>query len=89
LTSKQQQQATAPYSGDAWELLEDTQVEQGSRRRIERKAGDTRRENTVFGKLAAAGQRLLRVIENSRGRANKDLAKFTAQIHALCDKWEK
>ena len=89
LTSEQQQQATAPYSGDAWELLEDRQVEQGSRRRIERKAGGTRRENTVFGKLAAAGQRLLRVIENSRGRANKDLAKFTAQIHALCDKWEK
>ncbi len=89
LANEQQQQAVAPYSGDAWDLLTDQQVEQGSRRRIERKSGEVRRENTVFSKLAAAGQRLLRVIENSRGRANKDLAKFTAQIHALCDKWEK
>ena len=89
LTSEQQQIATAPYSGDAWELLEDAQVEQGSRRRIERKSGDVRRENTVFAKLVAAGQRLMGVIEKSRGRANKDLAKFTAQLHALCDKWEK
>ncbi len=89
LVREQQQQATAPYSGDAWDLLEDVQVEEGSRRRIERKGGANTRENTVFGKLAAAGQRLVRVIESCRGRANKDLAKFTAQIHALCDKWEK
>ncbi len=88
LTSEQGQQATAPYSGDAWELLADEQVEQGSRRRIQRKGG-TARDNTVFGKLVAAGQRLVAVIDKCRGRANKDLAKFTAQIHALCDKWEK
>jgi metallo-beta-lactamase family protein len=89
LVQEQGQQAVAPYSGDVWDLVQDVQVEQGSRRRITRKAGSTARDNTVFGKLAAAGQRLLRVIEGCRGRANKDLAKFTAQIHALCDKWEK
>ncbi len=89
LTEEQGQQAVAPYSGDAWDLLENEQVEQGSRRRIERKGGTDVRENTVFGKLVAAGKRLAAVIEKSRGRANKDVAKFTAQIHALCDKWEK
>ncbi len=89
LVSEQGQQAVAPYSGDAWELLSDEQVEQGNRNRIERKSSSAKRENTVFGKLVAAGQRLVHVIEGCRGRANKDLAKFTAQIHALCDKWEK
>ena len=88
LIAEQHQTAVAPYSGDAWDLLADVQVEQGSRKRIERRS-DTPRENTVFAKLVAAGKRLVAVIERSQGRANKDIAKFTAQIHALCDKWEK
>jgi hypothetical protein len=35
-----------------------------------------------------AGNRLLAVIEQNRGGANKDLARFTSQIEALCDKYE-
>lgn len=82
--------ADAPYSGDAWDLLGDVCVQKGSRRRIVRRTdGGNTRENAVFGRLFAAGQRLLRVIEQCRGRANKDLAKFTGQIESLCDKWEK
>lgn len=84
--------AVAPYSGDAWDLLEDIQVEAGDRRRIRRTTDNSApasRENAVFARLVAAGQRLVRVIELCRGRANKDLAKFADQIHALCDKWEK
>ena len=42
----------------------------------------------VFGRLVAAGKRLMQIIERSKGRANKDLTKFTNQINALCDKWE-
>lgn len=80
--------AVAPFSGDSWDLLADTQVAQGSRKRIARRTGGVR-ENAVFAKLTAAGARLLRAIENCRGRANKDLSKFTAQILALCEKWEK
>lgn len=80
--------AVAPFSGDRWDLLADTQVARGDRKRIARRNGGVR-ETAVFAKLAAAGARLLRVIEASRGRANKDLSKFTAQILALCEKWEK
>lgn len=82
--------ADAPYSGDGWDLVADVCVTKGSRRRIVRRTdGGGVRENAVFGRLLAAGQRLLRVIEHCRGRANKDLAKFTGQIESLCDKWEK
>ncbi len=88
LLTEQGVTAVAPFSGDSWDLLEDVQVAQGSRKRIARRSGGVR-ENAVFAKLAAAGQRLLRTIEGCRGRANKDLAKFTAQILALCEKWEK
>ncbi len=81
--------ATAPYSGDTFDLVANKQVAAGSRKRVARREGGNVRENAVFGKLVAAGQRLLHVIENCRGRANKDLAKFTGQIMALCDKWDK
>jgi metallo-beta-lactamase family protein len=43
----------------------------------------------VFERLRMAGMRLLSVIEQNRGGANKDLAKFTSQIDALCDKYER
>lgn len=88
LKQEQGVETYAPYSGDEWDLLTDTQIAAGDRKRIVRR-GDGGRENAVFAKLLAAGQRLLRVVENSRGRANKDLAKFTAQIVSLCDKWDK
>ena len=39
--------------------------------------------------IKAAGERLLAVIEKSRGMSNKDMAKFADQINSLCDKWLK
>ena len=36
-----------------------------------------------------AGRRLMLVIEHNRGGANKDLKKFTKEIDALSDKWDR
>ncbi len=47
------------------------------------------RSNTVFSRLVAAGYRLMSVIRKNEGGANKDLAKFTDQINALSDKWDR
>lgn len=91
LQSEKNLRAVAPFSGDEWDLSADLQTEHGSRRRVTKKsaAQPSPRESAAFGKLVAAGKRLERVIEACRGYANKDLAKLTAQIHALCDKWSK
>ena len=43
----------------------------------------------VFGRLIAAGERLMAVIQKCEGMANKDLAKFADQINSLCDKWDR
>ena len=43
----------------------------------------------TFARLLAAGQRLIGVIRQNEGGANKDLDKFTREIHSLCDKWER
>ncbi len=90
LQAEQGVSAVAPYSGDTWDLLTDAQTEAGSRRRITKaKRAGSQRGTTVYERLTAAGERLQRLISDFRGRANKDIAKLTAQIQTLCEKWEK
>lgn len=77
--------ADAPYSGTSYDLLTNTcsfQAEPIPIRKRQRAVSD------VFGRLVAAGQRLLAVIHQNEGGANKDLARLADQINSLCDKWE-
>jgi metallo-beta-lactamase family protein len=81
---------SAPYSGDIYDLDTGECVEKAPVVRIPPKVSAARkRANAVFERLMLAGRRLISVIEQNRGGANKDLAKFTSQIDALCDKWER
>ncbi|MCC8028924.1 MAG: MBL fold metallo-hydrolase [Lachnospiraceae bacterium] len=80
--------ATAPYSGDVYDLAQNACVVFGSRKRAEKKVR-TRQRSSVFERLLAAGQRLAAVIQKNKEGANKDLAKFADQINALCDKWDR
>ena len=82
--------AVAPYSGDAFDLLTNVQVAEGSREiavKKEKKSGKA--SYNVFARLVAMGERLMTVIQKNEGVANKDLAKFADQISALCDKWDR
>lgn len=46
------------------------------------------RQATVYGRLLAAGSRLLAIIKRSEGHPNKELAKFADQLEALNSKWD-
>ena len=86
--------ASAPYNGAVYELAGKTArcLEDGDRRKIEKTAAPGKevvRSSPAFERLVNMGKRLLVVIEHNRGGANKDLAKFTSQIQALCDKWDR
>lgn len=82
--------AMAPYSGTEYDLAAGTFIKEAAPMRIEKTAAPAAsRQNTVFDRLLAAGQRLLAVIKRNEGGANKDLAKFADQINTLCDKWER
>ncbi|MCI8326860.1 MAG: MBL fold metallo-hydrolase [Lachnospiraceae bacterium] len=81
--------AVAPYSGDVFDLLTNTQIQAGSREIVERKEKKRKAASGVFARLLAMGERLMAVIRKNEGGANKDLAKFADQISALCDKWDK
>ncbi|MEF9969365.1 MAG: MBL fold metallo-hydrolase [Ruthenibacterium sp.] len=79
--------AVAPYSGDAWDLASDRQVETGSRKRVEKGTAAAPVRQAAFTRLLAAAERLKTVAAKCEGMANKELAKFADQINALCDKW--
>lgn len=79
----------APYSGDVFDLKNGVLTERGnSVKKVQKAQAAKARASAVYKRLEAAGQRLMSVIEKNRGGANKDLAKFTSQIEALCDKYD-
>ena len=81
--------AEAPYNGGSYDLLTNTCLEIGNTQRIAKDKKLAKSVHTVYDRLVEAGKRLVRVIEQSKGLANKDLAKFADQIQALCEKWER
>lgn len=83
-------EATAPYSGDAYDPVSGAQLEAGSRMKVRgRSTEQTRRFSAVWSRLYAAGIRLMGVIERSRDCKSKNLVVLTNRINALCDKQEK
>lgn len=84
--------AYAPYSGTQFDLAEGKFIREAEPVPAEKKSGAVKaagRQNTIYARLVAAGQRLLAVIHRNEGGSNKDLAKFADQINRLCDKWER
>lgn len=81
--------AEAPFSGSVFDLAEGCWIKQTVGIPVNKEKEAQKRVVGVFGRLLAAGERLLRVIRLNEGGANKDLAKFTDQINSLCDKWER
>lgn len=81
--------AMAPYNAAEFDLLTGECIYSGNRERIKRNKPNVHRASAAFQRLLQAGKRLFLVIEHNRGGANKDLAKFTDQINALADKWDR
>ena len=79
--------AMAPYSGSVYDLAACKWLEEGEPVLVKRKPA-ARKAQSVYGRLVAAGQRLIALIRKKDGAANKDNARFAEQIEALCDKWE-
>ncbi|NBK92678.1 MBL fold metallo-hydrolase [bacterium 1XD21-13] len=81
--------ARAPYSGGCYDLITNTHLEVGNKVRIEKDKKLAKPTSTVYDRLVEVGKRLMRLIDKSKGWANKDLAKLADQLQALCEKWEK
>lgn len=83
--------AFAPFSGTVFDLGRDVFEVNAAPVRIQKEVKETpsSKVTKIYAKLLAAGQRLIGVIRKNEGGANRDLERFTREIHALCDKWER
>lgn len=80
----------APYSGGSVDLANNVVLSAGNRivKKAVEKPARLRAQN-AFNRVVLAGKRLMEVILKNEGLANKDLAKFEAQINNLADKWDR
>lgn len=82
--------AVAPYSGDVYDLATGECLEKARIVRvISKKNLATKKNKSVYDRLVSAEARLRRLIEVFNGSSNKETAKLTDQINALCDKYER
>lgn len=79
--------AYAPYSGTEFDPISGEITLEAVPKPIARKSGH--KTNTVYQRLLAVLERLTKLIKQSEGRTNKDLAKLTDQISEICNKFEK
>lgn len=77
----------APYSGTVVDLLTGA-LEHEAEPVVRTRKAKAAVAAGVYGRLTAAGERLMAIIRSGRGWANKDLAKLADQINSLCDKWQ-
>ena len=88
--------ADAPYSGACYDLATGKMISAGVRIPVIPKSTPQVRAASEGGKRAAylanqldeAGKRLLRIIQQNKGGANRNMEKMLKQIQALCDKLE-
>ncbi len=79
-------QVSAPYSGTQYDLKTGECTVHTIGRRIAPK-GASKAQNT-YNSLIAASQQLLDLARNYKGRTNKEIEQFTAQIRSLAERWE-
>ena len=81
--------AKAPFSGSQFDLIKGFWIKETEGVLIKKETAAKRRASGVYTRLVDAGKMLLDVIHRNEGGANKDLTRFTEQILALCDKWDR
>ena len=79
-------EAHAPEYTEVYDLLTNT-MERAGYTPERKSAADY--DPPVFSELKRMGERLLEVISRNRGGANRDLRKFTEELKALADKWDR
>ena len=81
--------AIAPFSGDGYDLLTGECFQKGVVVRVQKTGQGRKRANEVYERLVQAGKRLIKLIEAMKGASNKELARLTDQINALCEKFQR
>ncbi len=90
LTNSYGIKATAPYTGEAWNLLSDQKIREGTKEYVKKDYQPREgKMSDVYRRLWEAAQRLLGIVKTYREGANKDIRRFTDDIEKLCRHWDK
>lgn len=89
LTSRLGLAAKAPFSGSEFDLIKGCWIKETAGIPIEKETAARKKATGVYTRLVDAGNLLMDVISRNEGGANRDLTKFTEQILALCQKWDR
>lgn len=77
-----------PVLGTEFDLAAGVWLKQTVGVPIQKETARQKENKSIFALLVAAGERLVRIIQKNRDCANKDIKKFTAEVNALCEKWD-
>ena len=81
--------AHAPQYTEVYDLIANRQVEPGYLPARKPSILGGGKVSSAYQRLVSVGKLLQEVILRSKGRANKDLARFADQLKQLIDKWEE
>lgn len=89
-----QQTISVPYNGAIWDLITDESIFEGNKqikRRTDRQARKRYhvKISGVYGKLLDALELLSESVKKNEGLENRELRKFTSEIEALAQKWDR
>lgn len=81
----------APFSGTVYDLTAGVCEYEAKGIKIQKASVSpkTAKAARAFEKLLGLGHRLLTVIRKNEGTPNKDLERFSREVQALCDKWDR
>jgi metallo-beta-lactamase family protein len=81
--------AICPYYGEEYDLEQNERTRGPLKRTTSRNKNRTKGKPTLFQRLLESLQHLSIIVNNSEGRANRDLEKFLKQLDELGKRWEK
>lgn len=81
--------ATSPYPGAQYDLIQDTCLNEGSTSKIEKRDKSVQHSSNAFDSLLSTGNRLMQVIHSNNQGANKDLKLFRKELEQLIAKWNQ
>lgn len=85
LIEKEDREAIAIQKQDGGAVVRKKGTDRGAATRTSK----DKKAAAIYTRLVAMGNRLMSVIRQNEGGANKDLKRFTEDINRLCDKWER
>ncbi|MBQ0110462.1 MAG: MBL fold metallo-hydrolase [Oscillospiraceae bacterium] len=80
--------AFAPYSGDEFDLLNES-LTHAPVKRIAKKSKGAARSETIYDRLLASFDRLKAVVLSYKGASNKDISRLADSVESLVDRYGK